>query len=132
MEPHGTYTIDLLGRVLMVDAKGPFNDDAVRDYSRDLAAFMERLAPDPWVLCAVFRNESLFTPEAEAELLAVTRMRVKKGMDAVAVVFKDIKCTRIAQDQLERIYQTADIRHAFFHEKQDALSWLSRQGYPSG
>lgn len=131
MKPHGTYTIELVGKVLMIDASGPFNDDAVKGYSRDLKEFVEKLAPDPWALCAVFRGESLFTPEAEAELTAITLWRKEKGMKMVAVVFNSIKELSILRDQMARIYEKANIEYGFFNTKHDAFSWLARKGYMS-
>ncbi len=132
MKPHGTYTIGLVEKVLMVDAVGPFNDDAVKEYSRDLNDFIEKLSPNPWALCAIFTNESLFTPEAEAALTAVTQWRKEKGMNLVTIVFNDIKELTILQSQMERIYKTANIQHAFFNKKNDAVSWLTKKGYISG
>ena len=35
MEPHGVYTIKQSGRVLYVDATGPFNDELIRRYLVD-------------------------------------------------------------------------------------------------
>ncbi len=129
MRPHGTYTIELLGRIILVDAVGPFNDDAVKKYARDLSTFAEKLAPTPWALCAVFRNECLFTPDAEAELTAVTQWRKEMGMSVVAVVFKEVKERTILQAQMERVYKTTDLQYDFFNEKCDALSWLAQKGY---
>ena len=129
MKSHGTYTIELVGRVLMIDAVGPFNEDAVKAYSKDLNTYIEKLAPDPWALCAVFRSESLFTPQAEEELKAVTRWRKEKGMKQVAVVFKDVKGLSILQDQMARIYEETNIPYAFFETKADAISWITPEAY---
>ena len=130
MEPHGTYRIQLLDRVIYVSAKGPFNDDAVKAYSRDLTSSIQTLAPDPWSLCAVFKNESLFTPEAETELTAVTRWRKDKGMHCVAVVLQDIREKVIFQAQMEKIYSTVGVTHAFFDDTASAFSWLAEHGFP--
>jgi len=131
MEPHGTHTIELLGKVLLVNVEGPFNEDAVKAYQRGLRVFVERLSPSPWALCGVFRNQGLLIPEAEAELTAATRWRKVKGMDVVANVFKGIKELSILQDQMARIYKSVDIQYNFFYKTSDALSWLAEKGYPS-
>ncbi len=129
MKPHGTYSIELINRVLFVDATGPFNEDAVKNYSTDLKVFTEKLAPEPWALCAVFRNESLFTPEAEDQLTAVTEWRKEMGMKAVAIIFNEIKGLNILKAQMERIYRRADVPYSFFYDNAEAFSWLAKIGY---
>ncbi|MCP4023037.1 MAG: hypothetical protein GY729_14445 [Desulfobacteraceae bacterium] len=131
MKSHGIYTIELRDRILYVDATGPFNEDAVKEYQKDLTAYIKKLSQHSWALCAVFRNESLFTPDAEEEMMAVTLWRKKMGMKAVAVIFNDIKGLNILKAQMERIYNTADIHHAFFYDSDfsRAFSWLSKMGY---
>lgn len=45
----------------------------------------------------------------------MTQWRKEKGMNLVAVVFRDIKEIRILQAQMARIYQTVNVEHSFFN-----------------
>ena len=47
----------------------------------------------------------------------------------VSTIFKDIKERIILEDQMERIYNTANIKYAFFDRKKDAFDWLNQKGY---
>lgn len=131
MEAHGTYTIELVDKVLIVNVQGPFNDEAVKDYQSSLKGFVERLSSKSWALCGIFRDEGLLIPGAEIKLIEATRWRKEKGMKVVANVFKNIQELHILEAQMAKVYNTADIQYHFFYKTRDALSWLAEKGYPS-
>jgi hypothetical protein len=128
---HGQYDIQIQGRILLVDATGPFNEAIVKSYLGDLQTAVETLAPEPWALLAVFHDVSLFTPEAEAELIRVTRWRVGKGLSRCALTLIDIVGAEIVKDQLSRIYAAAGLEFEFFERIDDARQWLENQGHSS-
>lgn len=131
MESHGTYTIKLVGKVLIVNVQGPFNEEAVKEYQSDLKDCVEKLSTTSWAMCGVFRNEGLMTPDAEKKLIEATIWRKKNGMEIAVNVFKDIKELTILQAQMTKIYNAADIQFCFFNKMREALSWLKEKGYPS-
>ena len=132
MKPHGIYTIESSGRILFVDATGPFNDEVIRRYLKELMAEIEALAPDPWAMFVIFRNVSLFTPEAERELTAVNKLRKDLGMEFIALVFLDIVGAEILRSQIDRIYESAGVEHAYFDSSAKAREWLAEKGYQVG
>jgi hypothetical protein len=129
MKSHGHYEIESVGRVLYVDATGPFNEDTVMEKRADLRAAIESLSPDPWGLFVIFREVSLFTPAAEAELVKVTVWRKKMGMAAIAAVFVDVMGPEILAAQMKRVHSAAGVASGIFETTAEARAWLLEKGF---
>jgi len=131
MRPHGQYRIETRQRVLLVDATGPFNDRLIRDYLEELTANVLALEPAPWVMQVVVRDLSLFTPEAEQELMAASLLQQARGLRAVAIVLVEIVGETIVKAQMRRICGVMGLEPEFFEQPTQARDWLATQGFAS-
>ena len=121
----GKYKITPDGQLLVVDAHGPFTEDVTENYLNDMYSACRVFAGQPWGLLATFYGNSVFTPEAEAALVKVTRYRVEHGMIANASVILDSNLADIQQMQLKRIYHACDVTFHVFANIEAAKNWLT-------
>ena len=124
MKLQSLFTIRTIDRVLFVDATGPFNEAVINRYQRELIASVEALSPEPWGMILTLHNESLFTPETEAELIKVIQWRMAFGMTKVGLLTTHIASSDEVKAQMTRMYVAAGVVHAFFDDSNDALDWL--------
>ena len=103
MDVHGEYRIERHGQVLMVDAEGPWNEEAARQYRRDLEQQIAELVPSPWGMVVVCHGEAVLVPGAEVQMLKITRWRVSQGMRQIAMVFDGVENQPLAEAQFKRV-----------------------------
>ena len=67
---HGSYKISTRpNNVVVLDARGPWNAEAVNSYHLDMVKVVERFKGQPWRHIAILRCETLFIPEVTSFLL---------------------------------------------------------------
>jgi hypothetical protein len=125
LAPHGEYKIEAHGNILVVDAHGPFTDEITKQYVQDMYTACEEFTGQVWGLLVTFYGSGIFTPDAEAALIEVTKFRVKHGMIANASVILNSSSGDLQQMQLRRIYQTCNLTFHVFSNIDAAKSWLS-------
>jgi hypothetical protein len=125
---HGEYTIRRCGRVVRVDAWGPWNLERTVDYTRSLRACMHSM-PKPFGMLMISNVQPILSPESETVLLQNVRERVWLGCNAQATVLLDVATIDVAMLQYEHIYKTAGLRHVLFDEIAPAVQWLIDNGY---
>lgn len=125
---HGEYTIRRCGRVVRVDASGPWNLERTIDYVQHLTSCMEQM-PKPFGLLLVSHVQPILGPEAEAVLMENVRTRVRLGCSAQATVLLDQATTGVAEAQYRRAYVPTGLRYAIFHEIAAAAQWLAENGF---
>jgi hypothetical protein len=125
---HGEYTIRKCGRVVRVDAWGPWNVERTADYAQRLTACMEAM-PKPFGMMMVSHLQPILSPEAEEILRVNVRQRVLLGCTAQATVFLDLATVFIAQSRYLDIYVSEGLRHAIFHAITPAAQWLIDNGF---
>lgn len=130
MLPHGTYRILRAGPIVRVVAVGPFNEEALRDYGQSFEAVVQDLPEGPWAVLGIFRGESLFVPEAEERLAEITRWRIERGLERVALVLNSTDAAEIVRAQITRIYESAGANYQLFDHEWQAHEWLASTGYP--
>jgi len=121
----GKYKIKPDGQILVVDAHGPFTEDITEQYLEDMYDACKALSGKPWGLLATFYGNSVFSPDAEAALIKMTKYRVEHGMIANASVIIDSNLADIQQMQLKRIYHACDVTFHVFADIHAAKSWLT-------
>lgn len=121
---HGQYAIKQQNNILFVDAQGPFNDVTAAKYHHDITEITNNMTGEPWGSLITFRGNSVFTPEAEKQLIETTRYRIQKGMVAIAVVILNSAYADMQQMQLQRIYQDCCISFHVFTNSHSAHAWL--------
>lgn len=120
------YSIVSRSNILQVEAYGPFNDHVTENYIDDMYTACEQFSGKPWGLLIAFYGNSVFSPEAEAELIKVNKYRVEQGLVANASVLIDSSTADIQQLQLGRIYQACNITFYIFSDLASAKSWLEQ------
>ncbi len=120
---HRKYELQIQSNILIVDSTGPFNENVVTAYNRDLKKCMDILSDSPWGQVIIMHDLSLFTPDGEKLLMDSLKTRKEKGLVASAVVCDSEYV--IVKEQIARIYRTMDVRHAFFNSKDEALVWIA-------
>ncbi len=120
----GSYAIEQQENVLKVDAHGPFNEATAAQYHKDIIAITEQMPGEPWGSLITFHGNSIFTPDAEQQLIETTRYRQNKGMIAIAVVILNSAYADMQQMQLQRIYQDCQIDFHVFSDYNNAKLWL--------
>lgn len=128
---HGSHSLACDGGVLIVNAWGPWNEEAIAIFQRDMEQALSQLPPR-WAFLCYLHGEALLTPEAEVELVRVVAWRRQRGMSAMAIVTDDVTGESIVHAQLLRVYEAASVSSNFFTTEGEALSWLAAQGFPTG
>ena len=122
---HGIYSITVTGRLMTVDSSGPYNDEALKHYMRDLQLAVTSFQKRPWLQLNLVHDFSVFTPEAEKMLENSMRYRKEMGMIASAIVLLDVQGKPLIIHQLTRCCKNAGINYAFFEDIPAAQAWLT-------
>lgn len=120
------YNIEMMDNILVVDAVGPFDIETMLQYKAETLDKIEQLKHKPWGCIACFQETGVFSPEAEAELVILTKERMRKNMAALATVIKASNQTDIQQMQLSRIYESCNTKFHMFSDIKAAQTWLSQ------
>ncbi len=121
---HGNYQIEAKDNILVVDAHGPFSDEASAAYIEEMYKACDNFSGETWGLLVTFYGNSVFTPEAEKALVEVTKYRMNKGMIANASVIIESTSADIQQMQLRRVYQACNLTFHVFSDINSARNWL--------
>jgi hypothetical protein len=121
---HGQYTIEQKGNILFVDAHGPFNEVITQQFSQDMHQICQKFKDECWASLVTYYGNALYTPEAENDLITLTKYRARHGMIANASIIFDSSCSDIQQMQLRRIYQSANVTSHVFSDVNSAEKWL--------
>jgi hypothetical protein len=125
---HGKYTMRRCGRVIRVDAWGPWNREQTSDYAQHLKKCMETVR-SPFAVLSVWHAEPLLGPEVEAVLKESVRERASLGCVAQAAVLLDPSAAIVAEAQYRRIYAHEGLRCGIFHDLAPAIGWLISRGF---
>ena len=124
---HGSYRIDIVDGILLVDATGPFNEELVELFDLDLRYYVEKLNGSQWVELAVLRMESAYTPDALHTLSQSIKWRVNQGMCAIAILFVDATARSLAEHQLTHTFKKyPELHFEFFTSQPKAMMWCKK------
>ncbi len=121
--PHGEYRIELDNNVMLVEAKGPFNIEVVKQYSQQVAATLRQLVL-LWGQVVILHQNSLFTPEAEQLMYKTVKDRKEHGLVASAVIINGSASQFIIEQQVAQIYQASKVSYRFFDDECEARAWV--------
>jgi len=123
--PHGEYSIELEDQLLIVNAKGPFDEEIVLEFATELETMASKM-PTTWGQLNIIHKNALLTPDAEQQMSALVQRRHEMGMVAIAMLLVDTKEQLTFKNQIARIYQHHQVVHRFFVNEVDAKQWLQR------
>lgn len=122
---HGEYHIEVIGDILLIDGRGPFNVETVRQYERSIAEALEQMrTTEAWYQISVLHDMSIFTPDAFKKLEKINRWRMSIGLKATAVVSGHMVGKVLAEQQLANLYLEQGLTHAFFETVEAAKDWI--------
>lgn len=125
-EAHGVFEVKVEGRLLLVDATGPFNEELIGQYKKALESCIQHLESAPWHQIITLHDTSIFTPDAEKALTRTLIDRKARGLLASAVVMQSGDYKTIVQDQMSRSYRAADVHYQFFSSIVEAHVWVKQ------
>ena len=123
-EEHGIFEVKVEGRLLLVEATGPFNKELIKQYQEALKSCISALQGSSWNQIITLHDMSLFTPEAEQALTSSLIERHNKGLKSYGVVIGDVNCKVLVSAQMSRCYQKANVKHKYFSSLEEAKGWL--------
>ena len=119
---HGEYSIQRKGLLLLTRCKGPFNTELVDKHNSEIATIIDHM-PSQWGQVIVIDEDSLWTPQAERRLCQSVSARKMRGLLVSAIVLENSGAKLILKDQISRVYDFAEVEHAFFDDTFDAQQW---------
>ncbi len=122
---HGLFEVKTEGKLLLVNAIGPFNEELLIKYENALESCIQSLEAAPWNQIITLHQLSLFTPEAEKILTKTLINRSSRGLSACAVVFKNVEAESLVEAQMSRCYKNAKVTHSFSSSIDEAKKWLN-------
>ena len=126
--PHGEYTIRRCGRILRVDAAGPWNLEQTIDYVQHLTSCMKEM-PKPFGMLLVSHVQPILGPSGEVALRENMQARIRLGCAAQATVLLDPATVGVAEAQYRRVYVPAGLKYAIFYGIAAGAQWLVEQGF---
>ena len=125
---HGKHSVRSCGRVVRVDAWGPWNREQSLDFAQHLRTCIASMRR-PFAMLSVWHAEPLLGPDVEAVLKDSVRQRASLGCVAQATVLLDRSAAVIAEAQYRRVYFQEGLRCGIFQEMTPAISWLISRGF---
>ncbi|NQY89379.1 MAG: hypothetical protein HRT51_16860 [Colwellia sp.] len=122
---HGLFEVKIEGKLLLVDATGPFNEELLIRYENALESCIQNLEISEWNQVITLHQLSLFTPEAEQVLTNTLINRSSRGLIACAIVLNDVEGESLIKAQMSRCYNRAGVKHNFITSIHDANKWLA-------
>ena len=121
---HGVFEIKIEGKLLLINATGPFNQELIIKYQRALGSCIPNLEGSKWNQIVTLHQLSVFTPEAEQALIQTLINRKARGLVACAVILLDIEVETLIKTQISNCYNKAGVKHQFTSSIDDAKKWL--------
>ncbi|OUR77166.1 hypothetical protein A9Q75_15725 [Colwellia psychrerythraea] len=122
---HGLFEVKIEGKLLLVDATGPFNEELLIQYEKALETCIHTLEISEWNQVIILHQLSLFTPEAEQVLTNTVINRRSRGLIACAIVLINVEGESLIKTQMSRCYDRARVKHNFTTSIHEANKWLA-------
>lgn len=126
--PHGSMELQVSGQLNVIEARGPFNIELVR--AGDLAQEQvdaQLQAKGRWATMLVFRDNAMASFEVLAEVEAIVKRRVAKGLcpAGVALVLgPEVEGAALMGPYYRKAYTNAGILTQLFATPEAGQAWL--------
>ncbi|GAB5380981.1 MAG: hypothetical protein Alis3KO_17650 [Aliiglaciecola sp.] len=129
MQEHGEFEVGRSEQVILLSARGPWNDETLKSGAGVMNRRIQQLdQTQPWAQLSCLFGESLMTPSAFKYFTKHTGIRKEMGLTTLAIVIKNSDITSTIKMQLTKAYSEIGIQHEFFEEIEQAIEWLQKQG----
>ncbi|WP_223303664.1 hypothetical protein [Colwellia psychrerythraea] len=119
------FEVKIEGKLLLVDATGPFNEELILQYEKALESCIQILEVSQWNQVITLHQLSLFTPEAEKVLTNTLINRKSRGLIACVIVLIDVEGESLIKMQMSRCYERAQVKHTYRSSMSEAKKWLA-------
>lgn len=124
---HGTFSLTLLpNNIIVADAKGPWNIEAVDHYHNDVAAIVNEFAGNPWHHIAILRCETVFIPQVIARLEQHFLWRKQNNVQSDTTILTDSSSKNISKQQITQIFEKLEMTHFFAIDLDTALQQIAK------
>ena len=126
--PHGSMDLQVSGQLNVIEARGPFNIELVTagDMAQEqVDAALQ--AKGRWATMLVFRDNAMASLEVLAEVEAIVKRRVAKGLcpAGVALVLgPEVEGAALMGPYYRKAYTNAGILTQVFATPEDGQAWL--------
>lgn len=121
---HGGFNIDIDGRIVVIEAEGPFNIELTQSFGPVAADFTERMRGAPWGVLVIANGDFLLTPEAEEAMREAEARYEDGGRRVTAFVIGGAPWSQIVRSQWQRVYAHNARKPEFFDDQDSARAWL--------
>ena len=128
--PHGEFECSITGQVLLLSARGPWNDETMRNGVIKMSADISRLSDNTsWAQLSCLYGESLMPPSTFNIFVKQTRIRKARGLTFLAVVILDTDIMLTTQRQISQCYELAGVPYCFYSSVKEALDAISLRAF---
>lgn len=121
---HGSFQFEISGSVIVIQARGPWNENCVSQYQQQYHALQQGFGGKPYGELLSIIDEGLLIPEAYEQLRDGLKYSVKNGLVCTAVMLDKCSSRFCTQRQFKQLYADTGVNSAFFQEQDAALLWL--------
>jgi len=126
---HGDFEVGKHQQILLLSARGPWNDEALKNGSKKLANLIRTLdLTSPWGQISCLYGESLMPPTAYQYFVEQSKYRKKLGLKALAVIIKETDIANTIKRQLNEAFEIVGLKYEFFDSVEASAKWLFSQG----
>lgn len=130
--PHGQFAAKVEGRIIRLEAAGPFNAELARQYSLGISPLFATVsARGPFGVMIEVTLSLLMGPDAIrvfADFLLAAKQRGVRTVGTAYVVATDIEGRDVMLPLLEqKIYRPAGVAFGAFERRADAQAWLEQR-----
>jgi hypothetical protein len=127
---HGEYVVGRCDQVILLRARGPWNDETLKRGSHEFSLHSQKLTEGkPWAQLSCLYGESIMPPWTFKHFVYHTKIRKDQGLSALAVVILDSDIEATIKQQLSQAYSEVEISHSFFNNVDASIKWLNQQGF---
>ena len=125
MQPHGSFKLSVIDRVIIIEAIGAWNYEAAVVFANEYKKRIEQLNKRPWACLIDLTNWELFTPEASDYLDDINRWAERNNQR-----FEVVVCGLSIQKALLEKNQEAftNVETKFCENIEQAYEWLKSVG----
>ncbi|MDB2330294.1 hypothetical protein N9V74_01130 [Alteromonas sp.] len=127
---HGEFETETMGQLLLFSARGPWNDETMRNGVVKMSRLISNLGTQSsWAQLSCLYGESLMPPSTFEIFIKQTIIRKQRGLSFLAIVITDTDIGLTIRSQLSYCYDAAGVEHAFVDTVEEAIECLSLKGY---
>lgn len=124
--PHGSYSFEIEGSILIFKCKGPWNKEIVDEIEVARQPFIEELSKDLWGVLVIPYGEAIHTPESAQKSESLIKESKFQGRVCTAIMTNHIVDKRTTSELLQRIYIKCGEKPALFTDILKAKKWINK------